>query len=181
MNYYKYLKDIFPLYIISGILLGLAVLSLFAVHRYKDTLRDTRNNLEHMNLKVNEMRNETDRIDSLIMTFQNNFGIREEKFHPERHILHALDDMKGHLNNASIIVSGIEDISGEKQLPVEIRIPVNSYRSVIDYTRYLASFRLPKFRIKNLSIMEEQRGGVILDIQGGLVMPAEDRQPITVR
>jgi hypothetical protein len=181
MNYYKYLKNIFPLYIISGILLGVAVLSLFAAHRYNNTLRDTRNNLENINLKVNEMRDETDRIDSLIQYFQDNFGIREEKARPERLILHTLDDIKRHFHNESMIVSGFEDIAGEKQLPVEIRIPVNSYKSVIDCIQYLESFRLPKYRIKNLSIMEEQLGGVILDIQGGLVTPAEGQQLIAVQ
>jgi hypothetical protein len=172
MNYFKYLKNVFPLYIISGILLGLAVLSLFAGHRYKNNLRDTRNNLENINLKGEEIRKETDRIDSLILYFQDNFGIREKELNPERFILHALDDMKIHFNNASIIISGFEDITGEKQLPVEIRIPVNSYMSVIDCIKYIESFRLPKYRIKNLSILEEQLGGVMLDIQGGLVMPA---------
>lgn len=172
MKYFKYLKNILPLYIISGILLGLAVLSLFAGHRYKNTLRDTRNNLENINLKVEEIRKEINRTDSLILHFQDNFGVREKALNSEKLILHALDEMKIHFNSASIIISGFEDIAGEKQLPVEIRIPVNNYKSVIDCIQYVESFSLPKYRIKNLSIMEEQLGGIILDIQGGLVMPA---------
>jgi hypothetical protein len=172
MKYFKYLKSVFPLYIISGILLGLGVFSLIAGHRYKNNMQDTRNNMENINLKEEEIRQEINRVDSLILHFQDNFGIREKVLNSEKLILYTLDEMKIHFNSASIIVSGFEEIAGEKQLPVEIRIPVNSYMSVIDCIKYIESFRLPKYRIKSLSMLEEQLGGVILDIQGGLVMPA---------
>jgi hypothetical protein len=171
MRYYKYLKNSFPVYIFSGVLLGLAVLSLVTIHRYNNNLQDTLDTLKSINVKEENIKTEINRTDKVIKYFQDNFGVIGTEINPERLILHALDEMKTHLNAASITVSGFEEAPGEKQLPVEIRIPVNSYRMIIDYVGYIESFRFPKYSVKNLSITKEQSGGVVLNIQGGFVIP----------
>jgi len=173
MEYFKYLKNSFPLYIVSGLALGLAVLSLVAIHRYNNRLQDTLNTVESINLKEDNIKKEINRIDTLIKYFQDNFGIGEKRINSERLILQALDDMKTHLNNASINVSRFEEAPGERRLYVEIKIPVNNYRTVIDYVDYIESFSLPKFKIKNLMIINEETGGVVLNIQGGFVIPLQ--------
>lgn len=171
MKYYKYLKNSFPVYIISGILLGFAVLSLVTIHRYNNNLRDTLDTVKNINIKEENIKKEINRADKLIEYFKDNFGVTGTEINPESLILHALDEMKTHLNTASITVSRFEEASGEKQLPVEIKIPVNSYRMIIDYVGYIESFRFPKYSVKNLSITKEQSGGVVLNIQGGFVIP----------
>ncbi|MBI5100030.1 MAG: hypothetical protein HZB30_12440 [Nitrospirae bacterium] len=171
MKYFKYLKNSSSFYIISGLAFGLAVLSLVAIHRYNNSLRDTLNTVESINLKEDDIKKEITQIDTLIKYFQDNFGVREKEINSERLILQALDDMKTHLNNASINISRFEEAPGVRQLSVEIKIPVNGYRTIIDYVNYIESFSLPKFRIKNLMIIKEETGGVVLDIQGGFVIP----------
>jgi len=173
MEYFKYLKNSFPLYIVSGLAFGLAVLSLVAIHRYNNRLQDTLNTVESINLKEDDIKKEINRIDTLIKYFQDNFGIGEKKINSERLILQALDDMETYLNNASINVSRFEEAPGERQLYVEIKVPVNSYRTIIDYVGYIESFSLPKFRIKNLMIINDETGGVVLNIQGAFVMPLQ--------
>jgi len=171
MNYFRYLKKSFLVYIISGVLLGLALFSLVTVHRYKNFLKESFETIKNINQKDEDLKKEINQIDSLISDFRNSFGIQEEGINPEKLILHALDEIKMHLNYALVTVSRFENAAGEKRLPVEMRIPVNSYRSVIDTVGYIESFRLPDFRIKNLSIGREQAGGVVLSIQGSLVVP----------
>lgn len=173
MKYFKYLKNSFPLYIVSGAALGLAVLSLVTVHRYNNRLQDTLNTVENINLKGDDIKKETNQIDTLIKYFQDNFGIGEKEINSERLILQALDDMKIYLKNASINISRFEEAPGERQLHVEIRVPVNSYRTIIDHVNYIESLNLPDFRIKNLMIVNEQTGGVVLNIQGGFIIPVK--------
>jgi hypothetical protein len=172
MNYFRYLKNSFLVYIISGVLLGLAVFSLVTIHRYNNFLKDSFDTVNHINLKEEGVRREINQIDSLISDFRSSFGIQAEGINPEKLILRALDEIKMHLNYALITVSRFESVPGEKRLPVEIRIPVNSYRSVIDSVGYIESFRLPDFKIKTLSLNREPEGGEVLSIQGSLVIPA---------
>jgi hypothetical protein len=141
------------------------------IHRYNNNLRDTLDTVKNINIKEEDIKKEISQIDKLIKYFQDNFGVTETEINPEGLILHALDEMKTHLNTASITVSRFEEASGEKQLPVEIKIPVNSYRMIVDYVGYIESFRFPKYSVKNLSVTKEQSGGVVLNIQGGFVIP----------
>jgi hypothetical protein len=171
MNDFRYLKNSFLVYIVSGILLGLAVFSLVALHRYNNFLKDSFDTVKDINLKEEDVRKEIDRIDALASDFRNSFGIQEEGINPEKLILHSLDEMKMHLNYALVTVSRFESTAGERRLPVEMRIPVSNYRSVIDSVGYIESFRLPDFRIKTLSLSREQVGGVVLSIQGSFVVP----------
>ncbi|RJQ56985.1 MAG: hypothetical protein C4526_00370 [Nitrospiraceae bacterium] len=171
MNYFKYLKSSLPAYIISGVLSGLAAFSLVTVHRYNNFLENSYGTIENINLKGEDVGKEIARIDALTGYFQDTFGVREDGFNAEKLILRALDEMKAGLNNSSITVSRFEDAGGEKQLPVEIRVPVTNYRTVINYTGYVESFRLPDFRIKDFSLIKEAGGGVILIIQGSFTAP----------
>lgn len=171
MKYFKYLKNSFPLYIISGLVLGLAVLSWVMIHRHNSRLQDTLNTVEGISLKEDDIKKEIIRIDTLIKYFQDNFGISGKEINSERLILQALDDMKKYLVNASINISRFEEAPGERKLYVEIRVPVSSYRTIIDYVNYIESFSLPEFRIINLMIVKEDAGGVVLGIQGGFVIP----------
>jgi hypothetical protein len=171
MNYFKYLKNGFPVYIISGVLLGLAIFSLVTIHRYNNFLRDSLETIHTIYLKEAAVKKEINQIDSLAWYFQDSFGIKEEGFNSEKLILHALDEMKTHLNNASVTVSRFENAAGEKRFPVDIRIPVASYEAVIDYAGYIESFRLPDFKIKDISLNKEQTGEVVLSIKGSFVVP----------
>lgn len=171
MNDFRYLKNSFLVYIASGILLGLAVLSLVTLHRYNNFLGDSFETVKDINLKEEDVRKEIEQVDALVSDFRKGFGIQEEGVSPEKLILHALDEMKMHLNYALVTVSRFESTAGERRLPVEMRMPVNSYRSVIDSVGYIESFRLPDFRIKTLSLSREQVGGVVLSIQGSFVVP----------
>ncbi len=172
MNDFRYLKNSFFVYIVSGILLGLAVLSLVTLHRYNNFLGDSFETVKDINLKEEDVRKEIEQVDALASDFRKSFGIQEEGVNPEKLILHALDEMKMHLNYALVTVSRFESTAGERRLPVEMRIPVNSYRSVIDSVGYIESFRLPDFRIKVLSLNREQGSGVVLSIQGSFTVPA---------
>jgi len=171
MNYFKYLKKSFFVYIISGVLLGLAVMALVTVHRYNGSLNNSLESLKTMNLKEEEILREIDQIDAVTNYFHSAFGVTDEGVNPEKLIMHALDDLKTHIAGSFITTSKFEEADGEKRLPVEIKLPVNNYRTIIEYVGYVEAFRLPDLRIKTLTVIKEETGGVILNIQGNFVVP----------
>lgn len=171
MNYFKYLKGSFPLYLISGTLLAIAVFSLAIVHRYNGYLRNSLDTLNTINRKERDIRDQITQADLMITDLRKDFGIREDKVDTEMLIFRALDDLKLHLVQASIVVSRFEEAEGKRQLPVEIKLPVSNYGMVIDSVGYIESFRLPDFKIKNLALLKEQSGPVVLNVQGAFVVP----------
>lgn len=172
MNYFRYLKKSFPSYIISGVLFGLALLSLVIFHRYNNYLDSTLETMNNINIRRDDIRKEIGEIDSLIMFFNEKFGINSSNINSEQIILRGLDELKTKFDAASISVTKFEEAGSEKKLPVDIKVPVKSYKMVLDYIGYVEAFRLPAYRIKNIIITKEQAGGVVLNIQGEFITPS---------
>jgi len=172
MNYYRYLKKSFPSYIISGVLFGLALLSLVTLHRYNNYLDGTLETMTNINTRGDDIRKEIGEIDSLITYFNEKFGINSSEINSEQIILRGLDELKTKFETASISVTKFEEAGSEKKLPVDIKVQVKSYKMVLDYVGAVEAFRLPVYRTKNIVITKEQEGGVVLNILGEFVTPS---------
>ena len=53
---------------------------------------------------------------------------------------------------------------------------MKNYKMVLDYVAYVESFSIPDFEIRHISVLKGQTGGIVLKIEGALVMPAMDTQ-----
>jgi hypothetical protein len=173
MKYFDYLRNIFPLYLISGIVLGLILFSLIIIHRYNNYLTDILDVIKNTTLTKEHIRNQINKIDAVIKYIKDDLGLDViTDAYSERLIFQALDDIKTNLKDASITVTSFEEIEGGKRLPVEISASMKNYRMVIDYVNYIESFRIPKYKINYISISKEQTGTIALNIKGALIMPS---------
>lgn len=170
MKYFNYLKKIFLVYLISGIVLGVTISSLIVIHKYNDhlvktlgiirTLSDSKDKIKIQINKMDEWRKylredlRLDTADSEILLFQ------------------SLDDIKTNMKGASIIVGALEESNGERGLPVKITVPAKNYKMLIDYAGYIESLSIPRYKVNRLSISKESGEDIILDIEGSLRMPS---------
>lgn len=171
MNYYQYLKHRFPFYIISGIILALAIFSLIALHRYGNSLSQILANINIISSNKHKVERQIKEIDAVIKSFKGEFNMDIADMYPERMIFRVLDQMKRDLGDADIRVKNFEEKGGGKELPIEIVATISSYQMIIDYARYIESFRIPDCKINSLYIMKDGSGKIVLHISGVLVMP----------
>lgn len=174
MSYFTYIKKGLPLYIVSSIVLALAVFSLITVHRYNRRLDDTISVIKEISQKKHIVKNEIDKSAALIKFIREDLDADMAQANPERLLFHALDDIKSNLPNALIIVSRFEETGNKNELPVEIEAGMDNYRMILDYVAYIESFRIPDFKVTRLAVSKGQTGGVVLKITGVLLIPSSD-------
>lgn len=171
MNYFKYLKSRFPFYIISGTVFSLLVFSLVLLNRYNGYLSGTLGDMESINVKKIRVREYIREIDSLEVYFRDNFGMEVIDRNSEKFLFQAIDDLKAHMQDAVVTVTKFEKSNHGKELPVEILAPMKNYKMVTDYIGYIESFKIPDFKIRNISVSRDQSGNVMLGIKGSFIMP----------
>lgn len=171
MNYFEYLKRRFPFYIISGIFLCVMVFLLIAGKRHNSYLIDTLDSMQKINAGKAYVKRYSKEINSLEGFFRDNFDMDLAGRNPEKYLFQAADDLQANLQGATVTVKRYEKKKGKKELPVEIRAVMKNYRMIIEYVGYIESFRMPDYKINNISVLTDPAGKIILDIKGVFIMP----------
>jgi len=174
MRYFDYLKNKFPLYVISGVILGLSVFSLIIIHKYNAYLTDTLETINKMTSHRKQIEEQIGRIDTMMRYIKDSLNLNaEERITPEMLILKTLDEIKTNLKGSKINVTNFKKTQGMKVLPVDIKAPMRDYRMILDYLAYIESLRLPRYKINYISVTKERVGTVVLNIRGSLIAPSE--------
>ncbi|MBI4687194.1 MAG: hypothetical protein HY756_05375 [Nitrospirae bacterium] len=171
MKYFNYLKNFFFIYIASGIVLGIVVFSLIAIHKHKASLDSDLTLIKSAALNKNMILDEIGKIEAWKKYLFEDMRLNAADIYSEEYFFHALDGIKTNINGAAMTVDKFKDDSGEKALPVSIDVPVGSYRMIIDYIGYLESLKMPGFSISHLSVLKKETGEVLLTIKGDLISP----------
>lgn len=172
MNYFDYLRKRFPLYIISGIVFGIALFSLITVGRYHSHITGVLSDMETVVLNKDKVNQQIREIDDLDRYFKKEFKLDLKNVNMERYVFRALDSIKDRFQNAVINVNRFENSGGTQELPVSISTPIRNYAMVLDYVHYLESFTLPDFEIRYMTISKGQVDEVTMNINGSFVMPS---------
>jgi hypothetical protein len=172
MNYFEYLKRRFPFYIISGIILCVMIFLLIAGKRHNSYLIDTLDSMKSISARKAEVKRYSGEINSLEVYFRDNFEMDLTGRNPEKFLFQAADDLRTYLRDATVTVKTYQIKKGKKELPVEIRAGMKNYRMIIEYVDYIESFRMPDYRINDISVLTDPSGKVILNIKGVFVMPS---------
>jgi len=169
MRYFDYLKRTFLPYVLSGIILGLAIFSLIVINRYNDYLLKTLEVIKGIN--IDRVRSQMVRMDEWRGYLKD---LRLDATAPYSEILlfQTLDDIKTNIRGASITVTTVEDAKGEKVLPVRLVVPVKNYKMLLDYVGYIEAFSIPRYKVSRFSISRGPGGDLILNIEGSLRMPS---------
>ncbi len=171
MTYFNYLKRSFPLYIIFGIILALAIFSVRTLHRYNNYLFNTESQVNSVSINKSRIKSQTNEIIGLTSFLKKEFNLDIETANSDVLTFEALDRMKEDFRDAEIKVEPFKQKDGARTLPVKISASVSSYRTVLQYLNYVESLRLPKFNIGQISINKEDTGKVTMSIAGDLAMP----------
>ncbi len=171
MTYYNYLKRGFPFYIINGLILCVALFSLITLHRYNAHLMQMLSDMNSIRTGKSNVRKQIDEINTAKTYLKRKFNIDIVNVDPDIYVFNTLDEIKSNLRNAVITVSGFETADGKRKLPVLIVAHVNNYKMILKHLKYLESFRIPNFSIRDIRIAQES-GKVVLSIQGFIVMPS---------
>lgn len=172
MNCFKYLRDTFRFYLISGIVFAFVVSLLIIVYRYNGYLVDKLHTAEDISINTEKIKNQTDEMDTVIKYLRDGLNLDVTDINYERLILQTLDNIKTRIKGVSLMVTTFEEAEDQKRLPVEIKVPVKTYKEVLDYMQYIESFRIPEYKIDQISISRGQKGNIILEIKGVIAMPS---------
>ncbi len=176
MNYFNYIKKSLPFYLVSGVILALSVCSLIISHGYNKDLHDTLGIIQDTGLKKSLVKKEINKTEALIKYIREDLDVDMTRANPEGLMFRALDEIKANLPNALITVSRFEEKGNKNELPLELEAGMKNYKMVLDYVAYVESFRIPDFEIRHISVSKGQTGGIVLKIEGALLMPAMDTQ-----
>ena len=171
MNYFEYLKKRIAFYAVSGIIAGLVLCTVIAVHRYNSHMSRMLSDMELINLNSEKVKAQIQDIDGLGEYFMREFNLDVRNVNTDGSIYRALDEITSNLQEAVITVGRSEKNRGKKELSVAVNAPMRDYNMILDYVQYLESFRVPDYEIREISITREQSGKVSLRVQGGLVIP----------
>lgn len=172
MPYFKYIKNNFYVYIISGIIFGVSVFTLIIIHRYNNYLATRLAGMEYLINNKEKIKKQIRDMDALADYLKEEFNIDTSDINSDEHIFRVLDDMQENLQNAALTFTGIEGSGKNNSVTVEIEAPVNNYSMLVSYVQYLESFTMPRFRIMRFSVAKRASGGMELNIKGELMMPS---------
>jgi len=171
MIYFPYLKKSFPLYIASGLILAFTLFALSIAHKYNDHLSQALSDLQNMNIKIVKVKEEIRKIDSILKQIQDSYQLDLKNTDHDGLIFHSLDKLKSRFNDAMIRIGKFDKSGGNRELPLEIRVPMEDYSMILDSIEYIESFRIPAIEIDQISISPEETGGIVLYIKGDFIMP----------
>ncbi len=172
MNYFRYLKKSFAPYLLSGLVLGIAVFSLITGQRYSSHLSGVLADMNNITENKDRIKKQIVEIDDLVDFFREKYDVDFSDANYDAIIFRTLDRMKSDLDKATIRVGHFDPKAGAKELVVEIEATVSSYRMIVDYVEYVEALRIPDYRIEDISISREEEGRIVLYIRGFLVMPS---------
>ncbi|MBI5050801.1 MAG: hypothetical protein HZC11_08030 [Nitrospirae bacterium] len=167
----NYLKNIFPRYIASGIVLSLLIFSAITLHKYTNYLNDTLGTLKNITANKNRVNDQINKMDAWLKYLNEELKSGAPGIYSEKTFFQTLDSLKINMKDASITITRFEETGEEKRLPVEIVIPVKNYKTIVDYIGYLESLRMPHYKINRFYVSRVSAGNVVLNIQGVLRLP----------
>lgn len=176
MNYFNYIKRKLPFYLVSGVILALTLFSLLMIHKYNNHLENALDGIRDIRLKKDLLKKEIEKTDTLIRYIRDDLDVDMTRANPERLMFRALDDMKANLRDAIITASPYEETGNKNELPVELEAGMENYKMVLEYVAFIESFSIPDFEIRRLAITKGGAGGVVLKIEGILIVPLTDTQ-----
>ena len=171
MRYFDYLKKSFPFYVISGIMLSIAVFALISLHRHNGRLYMVLEDMNNISINQFRVKKEIKAIDTLLAQLRDKYHVDIDNINTDTIIMNTLDNFKNELGSASIQVSEFVRNGGRTELPVTIEAPVADYTAIIDYMKHIESFRMPDYKIDYLFISKGRSGQMMLRIRGALIMP----------
>ncbi len=171
MNYFQYLRNKFSIYIISGVVLSLTAFMAISLHRYDNHLSNVLFDLQTIVRNNNKIQDKVEEIDSISSYFKSKYQIEITDINSKRQILKALDKLKDHMPEARITATKFNRDTDTMLLPVEIQLNINNYNMLLNAVEYIASFRIPDYKIKRLYISEGPPGELALLINGDLSVP----------
>lgn len=167
-------------HLIAGIVLSLVLFTAISLKKYEENLLDaTSRNLSiktkiiKMESEIKYMASEKEYMEILLLS---DFS----KSSPEKFILMAIDDMKIKMPWAEMNIADIKETNDEIYLPLDIRIPVYDYTTLLNYIGYLASLKFPYYTIENFTIIKSQQPpeDVICNIKGMLRIPIMHKETV---
>lgn len=171
MNYFQYLKKKFPVYIISGVLVSLAVFMAISLHRYDNHLFNVMYDMQTIVLNKNKIQSKVAEIDAMVTSLKSTYQIDITDVNAERQILRALDKLKDQMPEAGITATKFNRDADTIQLPVAIQLDIENYNRIVTAVEYVGSLRVPDYKIKRLYISESSPGELVMLINGDLSMP----------
>lgn len=183
---YSMLRKTVVFYMLTGIALGLIILSVSLLSKHEKNLRETTGKFEIIRTNTSKTKQASDdmarimsRIDAALPSDYPSRSHREL-------MLFVLDDIKMNIRGSEITVTDFEEKDGGLTLPVNIKIYFgNNYALLASYIEYLQSLRFPYLAIKDIMLEKtadatpvktSARADVIIcKITGFLTMPSERR------
>lgn len=172
MNKSDYLKNRFPFYIGSGVVLGLALSALIVLHSYNEHLWQVLNDMHKVSINTYRMKKQIRELDAASEHFRSRYRVDFPGTAPGTVLLRALDSFRADMPEASIAVKEIKKTAEGSKLPVELEAPMKNYAMVLDYVNCVEEFRIPDFRISHMRVFHDPAAGIILRLSGYFLMPS---------
>jgi len=173
---YVDLRKTLSRYIIAGIILSVDIIFIIILNRYESSLLDDSSRFDLIRINAVRVKQSIAEMDSAMKKIRKMLPSDYDSRTHRELILLALDDIKINFKGSEITVTNFEEKEGKISLPVNIKIPVNSYTALVKKVGYLQSLRFPNFVFKGLIIekaSDKDEGVIILRIEGSLKMPIE--------
>lgn len=138
--------------------------------KYRDSLAVAVNTLQKARLNLIQVRDANRLVDSSLSGIKAVVPPGVFSNPPEIALLERVDDMKGRIKGAEILVQNMEQKGAEISLPVQIKSDLRDYTDFVNTVGYLESLRFPFFSITGVSLTESQ-DKVLYEIKGSLRMP----------
>jgi hypothetical protein len=174
---YTRLKKTVTYHLIAGIALSAVIITLILLSKYENSLLDAIGRFELIRVHAFQMKQAAADMDSLMKKVS---AMLPPDYNSKNHrelLLLALDDIKTTFKGSEIIVTRLDEKTGELFLPVTIKFHFDNYSMLVSRIGYLQSMKFPQFTIKNILIErteDKQIGAILLcKIEGLLKMPAE--------
>lgn len=171
---YERLKKVLTYYLLTGIVLGVVVISIALIGKYKENLAQSIDSFEKIRVNSTRMAKATEEKERIIREIK---GLLPATYHStsnEELLLSAIDSIKANIRGSDITITNIENKGGELTLPVSIRTAFDSYGMLVDRVGYLQGLDYPHFRVEKIHIeRSEEMGGLICNITGTFTIPAE--------
>jgi hypothetical protein len=168
---YDYLRNDFSVYLISGVALAVAVLSMLLLHKYTAYQNNRLELITRISLNKDKARNDIVRMDAWLKQLTDDPVLNVKEAHLDRSFFRRLDEIKERLKGASISITQFADKDGNKTLPLQLSVPVSSYAMLVDYMGYIESAALPAYKITHLSVSGDSKGEIVLNMEGDLRSP----------
>lgn len=171
---YDKLKKILNIYVLTGILLVIVIISIELIKKYEMKLALSVNSFERIRMNSEAMKKATSDKEKIIMHIKGLLPVNYYSASNEELLLSTVDDVKANIGGYEITVGNIEKGGDMLSLSINIKAYFDNYALLVNKLGYLQSRTLPGFKMENILIeRSEETGDLICKINGSFNMPAE--------